>query len=109
MSGVKCTGFYKATITVPCGMGELFQMWCSMAARLVRRDRRARFRLNQTKVEKYDLDDEYTKRWGTLQKTVCACGGEMVTTVKKTRSADEGGQIVLVCKVCGQTRKIGVT
>lgn len=33
----------------------------------------------------------------------------MVKAVKKTRSADEGGQVVLECEVCGKIKKIGVT
>ena len=90
--------------------------WHDLVRRVLRRYRRAWFRihcLHQTESTNQKistiLDREYERRWGALRKIMCTCGGEMVKAVKKTRSADEGGQVVLECEVCGKIKKIGVT
>ena len=92
------------------------QRWQRLARRALRRYRRARFRMayfdsSQSTDQNisYDLDHEYERRWGALRKIICGCGGEMAKVVKKTRSADEGGQVVLQCKACGKIKKVGVT
>lgn len=95
---------------------KMEQRWQRLAQRVLRRHRRARFRLthldlsgNTSQAVTYDLDREYEKRWGALRKIICGCGGEMTKVVKKTRSADEGGQVVLQCQKCGKIKKVGVT
>ena len=99
---------------------ELFfkmeQRWQRLARLALRRFRRARFRslhLNPSQSTEQNitrrLDEEYEQRWGALRKIICGCGGEMAKVVKKTRSADEGGQVVLQCKTCGKIKKVGVT
>ena len=84
-----------------------------MAFRLLRRQRRADFRRSTAHHRiVVDLDREYEKRWGGVQKRVCRepyCGGEMVKRTKKTRSADEGEQVFLVCNKCGKLISVGVT
>ena len=111
---------YEATLIIGGKSIYIFfkmeQRWQRLAARALRQYHRAQFRihcLHQTestsKNISANLDREYECRWGALKKIMCACGGEMVKAVKKTRSADEGGQVVLQCKVCGKIKKVGVT